>query len=315
MSTLRDPRRLASVVLTLLVAASAASAEEESPPAGAGGDPSPAAKPPSAVERYGGLVSGDDPRWIPGLFVGFDVSVQTAKGTNINDVRGPLSGDETFAAPVVDFGGQLFGPPLDFLPGSPRPFMHGAYQFWPTSEQRIAREGQPQARATPPNEILPGTESDQFRGQGTEIDWDVGGSWYTGLGLSWLLPIAAFDRNIQIRPSLDYFGETGDARSFLTNVEGPTGGPFTETNLAGSAPLTLHGLGPRIQLESYIARRGPIGLSVYAGAQFYWFLGDRQVQFTAGDGTSSMDVTLHKQPLVAQGGVGFRVHWLGTAAE
>jgi hypothetical protein len=266
-------------------------------------------------ERYDGLVSGDDPRWIPGVFVGFDAMVQTSDGTNVNEIRESIDGDKTFSSVVVDFGAHLFGPPLDFLPGAPRPFVHGAYQFWPDSDKRIAQEGEPEHRAIPPGEISANTEAESFRGQGTEVSWDVGESWYAGIGLSWLVPIGLLERNLQIRPSLDYFGEIGDARSLLTDVSGPTGGPFTETNLNGSASMTLHGIGPRLQLETYLARRGPIGLSAYAGAQVYWFLGNRDVSFSVSDGASSMDVLVSKDSMVVQGGVGFRLHWLGSSAN
>jgi hypothetical protein len=50
--------------------------------------------------------------------------------------------------------------------------------------------------------------------------------------------------------------------------------------LVGNGDRTFHGLGPGLELELEVGRFGPLGVSVFAGADAYRILGERKISFS-----------------------------------
>lgn len=304
-----------------------------------------------------------EPNWIPAITIGIALANQRGEGTLTNSVRRAgtgildpggdcptpvtgctVNGSESIRAGVVNFGAQLTGPAFsDEWPGRPRLFAHAGYQHWTAPNTKIFKEANPDDPFAPPAitnpNLLRRLEPEDWKGQGQVLGYEVEDAWWAGLGVAFTVPVPLIDRDIEVKPSFDYYGQTATVSGLVKHVEAtpsplPTvrNGQFDLITLASLEGTTLHAVGPRLALETELYRRGPVAISMYLDAMFYWFLNDRTVQFSSqaarvqvidNDGTqlsdggrfvdpnAYMDVDFSQDQMLGQGGIGFRVSWLG----
>jgi len=304
-----------------------------------------------------------EPDWIPALTIGIALANQRGEGTLTNSVRRAgtgildpgddcptpvtgcaIDGSESIRAGVLNFGAQLTGPVLgNDWPGRPRPFVHAGYQYWTAPSTKILKEANPDDPFAPPaitsSNLLQRLEPEDWKGQGEVVGYEVEDAWWAGLGVAFTVPVPLLDRDIEVKPSFDYYGQTATVSGLVKHVEAtpsplPTvrNGQFDLITIAALQGTTLHAVGPRLALETELYRRGSVALSMYVDAMFYWFLNDRTVRFSSqaarvrvvdNDGTqltdggqfidpnAFMNVDFSQEQVLAQGGIGFRVSWLG----
>jgi hypothetical protein len=94
----------------------------------------------------------------------------------------------------------------------------------------------------------------------------------------------------------------------------PAGGgisEFREIDLRDEETDDFHGLGPGIEFETDVGRLGPFVTSINMGAQFYRFLGSREIEFTTtNEFGETASTKFEKDPWAYRVGVGIRFRWL-----
>lgn len=168
--------------------------------------------------------------------------------------------------------------------------------------------------------------------------------WGAGIGIAF--PFEGFGRRFRLKPSFRWLRYSVDLNGTAIRAIRPrtavpppplsstTAGPLRRVNLSGSDSLTLNGIGPGLELEMDAFRWGPIGASFFLDAYAYRILGTRSVRFnsdrvtlTGADDvpadpsqglapdTYNAAFTWSADPWLFRGGVGLRLHWLGSAGR
>lgn len=294
-------------------------------------------------------------RWLPSIGPVFgatfqqldaDVTSQICRGCTIPDPAGgeePLrpfvDGEDTDATPYVGISLELMSPELP-IPGRPRVFGAGEVLGRFGVSRKVALEGDPGEIRSP---LPPGAEQNQpyteenALGQGSEAVVEAGDVAYAAqLGLAF--PVEILDRDLLIKPSIAWINFDFDLEGLVSNADcqdfgfgnnvqnrcntSTVGGPgfLRATTLAGKETENFHGIGPGIDVEIEVARKGPFVVTAYAGGRFYRVIGDRDVTITAGpeavsdvlgDDELAARFEYEVDEWVHRVGVGFRLVWLG----
>jgi len=217
------------------------------------------------------------PLWIPSLALGAGAQSQSADGFATTSLRGPTSGGESFLTESFDVRLELQTPTLDFLPGTPRLFVHGGWQYgWLAFDdtRTVTKEGDVGEIIPPLGSNLP----ELVLGQGTSLKARVDNGWFAGIGLAFEVPWRQYP--FRIKPSIDYYGERVEVGGVVQNAFLITPGVFFPPQdfepavfgvdrAVASAEGTLHGLGPRVQIEADVGAIGPLVLSVFVDVAAY----------------------------------------------
>ena len=106
-----------------------------------------------------------------------------------------------------------------------------------------------------------------------------------GIGLAFHFDVA--DRRVRIKPSLEYMRQSAKLRGFLqrvikTNQTGPSDPDpdWRFVELKDTKTVVFHSIGPGLEVEMDAARKGPLVLSLYGGAQAYAILGSNRVELS-----------------------------------
>ena len=201
------------------------------------------------------------------------------------------------------------------LGGRPRVFVSAGVQFTPKITHHLAREGNPGAMQVP-DPVPDGFDSQRIADQGSDMNAYVKPwIWRAGLGVAFT--VRAGERQLAIKPSIEYYQEKVKLEGSLSNATDrpdppPTRRPdevFELTRLSASETETFRGLGPRLALELDAAQAGPVVIGVFAEVAALWILGDRSVSFGATDGTQNATFGFKKNAVAFDVGLGIRFSW------
>jgi hypothetical protein len=267
-------------------------------------NPAAAEEPPDEFER-----------WIPSLWVGMGALVQQGDGAVASTVRPSVDGDDIMASPLVGLGVELMTPSLADFGGRPRVFISGGFRYTPKVTHHLAREGNPGSMQIP-DPVPIEFDSGRIANQGSDLSAYVKPwIWRAGLGIAFTVRVG--ERNLKIKPSVEYYQEKVKIEGSLANATDKPDPPpsrhpdevFELTQLGASKTETYRGLGPRLALELDVAQAGPVGVGVFAEAAALWLLGDRAVSFGATDGIESATFGFKKSSVAFDAGLGIRFSW------
>jgi len=255
-------------------------------------------------------------RWIAELGDGNDY-IQPRSGTTL---RGLTTGTfyyktDTLDGAAIPVSLELMAPRIPQLPGSPRLFAEVGYRF--PREPRFLASRASSGLQTP----LP-TFPDLPR---MELMLKLKSMWWAGVGTAFHAELAGFP--FEIRPSLNYFGQSVDFRMFERyQLPSP---PNTAIDTAAERSETYHGLGPQIGVNVEMGRRGPFAFNLLLSNYLAWFPGGlRWIQrgiITDPPPGSGGSAPFTPEPLGNEtydfrfdnlqvgGSVAFRVSWIGFA--
>lgn len=185
--------------------------------------------------------------------------------------------------PFVAVNLELTTPSLidDF--GAPSLFAHVDFAYAFGFEKNIAVLDAPgELRPPPPNN----KEAIAWKGQGDSMTYQASDFQFSGgIGLAFHFDVA--DRRVRIKPSLEYMRQSAKLRGFLqrvikTNQTGPSDPDpdWRFVELKDTKTVVFHSIGPGLEVEMDAARKGPLVLSLYGGAQAYAILGSNRVELS-----------------------------------
>jgi hypothetical protein len=79
-----------------------------------------------------------------------------------------------------------------------------------------------------------------------------------------------------------------------------------------STSKTLHAIGPRLTVIGEVGRAGPLSFGVFAEARLYWLLNGGDIKYGATSADGTVNFVAEPDPLIAQGGAGLRITWVGS---
>lgn len=250
-------------------------------------------------------------RWVPSLGVTSGLLVeQDARGEVASSVRPNAEAASSLVAPW--FGADLEGmtPAWEPLGGRIRFFVRGGIAGNFGFERDLAKEGSPGRFVSTG---LPGFGDERLvRGQGsvTRVE-PTGLQASAGIGVSFTLD-SEWARH-RIKPSFEYlFEETKISgvvhRAFLIDAAGPT---HDFVAISATDERSFHGVGPGLEIETDVARKGPFLLALTVSAGAYHILGDRDVVVSSTDatGTESAVWRYRKDAWTYRAQVGLRFRW------
>lgn len=239
-----------------------------------------------------------------------------------------ITGDDRMVTPFVGGSLELMTPGLTSLPGRPRLFVHGDAAASFSATRDVAKEGVPDAFATP--EGLEFLSESSILGQGSATSAEVMPLVISaGAGVAFTLE--AWERRIRIKPSVEYVREEIEVKGVVHRAVWNFAPPATADNpfpkaenfpsglrlieLRGSDKQTFHGIGPGLEIEMDTLRAGPFMLAVYVSGNAYAFLGDRDVELSdanpVGDEKEETATwRFEKDEWAFRGFVGLRFRWV-----
>jgi hypothetical protein len=265
-------------------------------------------------------------RWLPSLALSFDVHHQSFDVSATSDLGYSANDTTNVLTSVFAVDGAISTPALAEGFGAPRLFVQAGVQIPISDEQTILRVAE---SFPPPNSMgvldpltiancpdLGGVPTKTSCDQSLSSTLTFNVNWSAGLGAEFTLPTPS--RSFKIRTAIEYFGQSldfdGDAkRDDRTSTATMKGSIVDTLTIAGaSASETFHAIGPRLSFAGEVGRVGPLSFAVFAETRLYWLLNADDIQFgvTTADGSSSFVVD--PDPLVAQGGAGLRITWVGS---
>lgn len=265
----------------------------------------------------------------------------------------PVTQEEELAfTPLVGASLAISSPRLGPLPFRPRAFVSGELiTFWGT-ERQIAKENDPGPLEIPEGKFnVNEFTAVAFLGTGSKLTSEVQLlGWGARTGLAF--PFEFRERRLWLKPSFGWMqyeiDVEGVVSSALKDDAFPPPGNGTgvrEVRLQGSGSETYNSIGPGLELEMEAGQFGPVGISIFAGANAYRVLGNRKIKFSdskacnatspcpsnlfntdftttppslvpvpepaIGDDDYSADFSFQVEPWVYRGHVGVRFNWLG----
>jgi hypothetical protein len=239
---------------------------------------------------------------------------------NPQPIRPPDSGASDYVAPYLRGSLELAGPQLL---GRLRPFVSASIGGEFGVERDIAKEGTEGAFAVPAPPNFPGAPpftvaglESLVRGQGSRVTVETS-NLFLGAGIGAGFELELGGRTVRLKPSLQYLWEEIEAdgvvqRAVLLQnpvMVPPTGlGDFRLITLRSSETQAFHALGPALELEFDLTRKGSWVMSVFAGGGADFFLGDREMEWTASNPMGeSATFSVERDAISYRGGIGLRI--------
>lgn len=261
----------------------------------------------------------DPPRWSPSMSLGMLAHVQDVSGRGASTFPAReffepiVEDDPLIVVPVVPVGVQLKGPGIAVGGRSVRPFLHGRVQVPFDQDRTVLRQGTVPNPVLIPDDLSSMQNASRLSGQGTILvaTVDVLGQFGAGVALD----VELFDQPFIAAVSLDYLAEQFSLDGRVVFVRGTGPGeiaPYTIQRLKQLDHALVHYFGPRFELETFAAEKGPFRVSVFAEFGSFFALGDRSKSFVARDATDSARFDFEVDPWLIQAGVGLRLTWAGN---
>lgn len=252
----------------------------------------------------------------------------------------PVETPAPFARPAVDalnavspFVGvnlELMTPALDIVPGAPRVF--GAVEFLPTfaSKSTVALQGVATEFKIPDFEprFFP---ANAISGTGSRVDAEVMTSIFAAnLGVAFAFEVR--ERLLRVKPAVGWIrwgviaeGKALDAYKDDPDVFPPVfAPPFYGSNIrlveiSGRGSGFFNAVGPGLEIEMELGRRGPFRPVMFLGGFAYRTVGEDSIVFTEqttvndplGEATYGARWTFQVDPWTYRAALGFRLRWVG----
>ena len=307
-----------------------------------------------AAAQDGGRLAGSGQdggdRWVPSLAIIGGVTVQDWSGAVESEIcrgcpipdplareeplRDPATGSDLDVTPYIGGNLELMTPELP-IPSSPRLFVGGEVAAAVGVSRILAQEGEPGTIESPLPEAGSGNRGfseDTALGQGSETVAQLGNVIY-GANAGVAFPFELYGRALRLKTSFAWIRYEIDVEGLVVDAECqpvPPGrtecndnlpnGFLREIRLQGSGSGTFDGIGPGLDIEMDIGRFGPLGTSLFAGARFYYILGEREIAFgdsqpyddQLGTDQTRARWSFEADPWIYRLGLGLRFQWLGS---
>ena len=191
----------------------------------------------------------------------------------------PSTDRERVFTPFIAVNLELTTPSLidDF--GAPSLFAHVDFAYTFGFTKNIAVLGAPGPLAPPPPLE---TDPRLWKGQGDSMTFKASDFQFSGgVGITFHLDV--LDRRVRVKPSLEYMRQSMTLTGFLQRVIDTQQGVVTDyrfIQLGDSTEVVFHSIGPGLELEVDAARKGPLVLALYGGAQAYAILGSNRIDLS-----------------------------------
>jgi hypothetical protein len=289
-----------------------------------------------------------DDRWIPALAIASGIAFQQQEArvesfdvTNDEPLQPADNGRDWAVTPYVGVNLELLSPVVDSLPGKPRFFVNA--EFLPSfgASLDIAKKGNPKGFEIPFGDFPQGPECPfgfgcyseaQVGGTGSKTTVEVKvPTFAVHAGISF--PVELFGRQLYVKPSFGWFRYRvhvdGRVLRAIKPEEIIPDVRFVELEDGGNT--NLNAIGPGLELELDVGRRGPVAPSLYFEGHAYRLLGDRKTdlsdsdsqQCEPGPGTTAFCPALlppatyeanwrfKAKPWIYRIGMGMRFRWIG----
>ena len=263
---------------------------------------------------------GESARWIPSLEITTGMLVSSASGSVVSTLQeeGQLepaiesaSGAADFVSPWIGGSLEIMTPVWKPLGGGTRFFLHGGLARNVGFERDLAKEGSPGPFKLPP--LIPQFGSAELvRGTGSVTRAAPSGFQASaGIGISFT--IETDWRPIRIKPSFEYLVEEIEISGLThraTSLD-PATPSWNLYAVSGSQTRFFHSIGPGLEIEADIFRKGSVLMALTTSGGAYHILGDRDVEFSSADptGTESATWSYRKDPWTYRFDVGVRFRW------
>ncbi|MAI27762.1 MAG: hypothetical protein CMN75_17185 [Spirochaeta sp.] len=220
----------------------------------------------------------------------------------------PSTDRERVFTPFIAAGLELTTPSLIDGFGAPSLFAHVDFAYTFGFTKNIAVLGAPGPLAPPPPLE---TDPRLWKGQGDSMTFKASDFQFSGgVGITFHLDV--LDRRVRVKPSLEYMRQSMTLTGFLQRViateQGGEDLRFIE--FGDSEKVVFHSIGPGLELEVDAARKGPLVLALYGGAQAYAILGSNRVNLSdSNDLGESAEWKYIANRWFFRGSVGLRFRW------
>jgi hypothetical protein len=242
-------------------------------------------------------VDSDNEKWQPALGMGFLLSYQNQQGSSDLGIGSNLPGTtDAMVSPGFRFDASLATPVLIESRFAPRVFAQIGTQLL-LEDNFVAWRSIGSVRSTT-------TE--------TLVQSSIDSQWYAGIGLEFSIP--AGEREVKLRTSVDYLGQTMSAFGTSDVTTRSSTGPAMETHYESLvSEITNHALGAGVSAEAAVYSWRDMRVSLFLETRFAWLLDNNSITLRAVSGNPTdgfSDFTVIPDAFIAQGGGGIRITWL-----
>ena len=249
-------------------------------------------------------------KWVPSLALTSGILSSSARGEVSSTVRPSAIGSDSLTSPWLGGSVEIMTPSWEPLGERNRFFVHGGVAGNFGFERDLAKEGAPGPFIAPTVPLF-GSE-DLVRGQGSVTRVEPTG-FQASAGVGFSITIDTEWRPIRIKPSLEYLVEEVQVSGLVHRAVSvdPAIPSFDFVSISGAEEQFFHSIGPGLEIEADIARKGPLLLALTASGGAYHLLGDSDVEFSSTDatGTESATWSYRKDPWTYRFDVGMRFRW------
>jgi hypothetical protein len=250
-------------------------------------------------------------KWVPSLALTSGILISSARGEVSSTVRPSAIGSDNLTSPWLGGSLEIMTPSWEPLGERTRFFVHGGVAGNFGFERDLAKEGAPGPFIVP--ECLKCVE-ELVRGQGSVTRVEPTG-FQASAGVGFSITIDTEWRPIRIKPSLEYLVEEVQVSGLVHRAKIDNSDPnnlsFDLFSISGAEEKFFHSIGPGLEIEADITRKGPLLLALTASGGAYHILGNRDVEFSSTDatGTESATWSYRKGPWTYRFDVGMRFRW------
>ncbi len=253
-------------------------------------------------------------KWVPSLALTTGILISSARGEVSSTVRPSAIGTDNLTSPWLGGSLEIMTPSWEPLGERTRFFVHGGVAGNFGFERDLAKEGSPGPFITPTDPFF--NDEMLVRGQGSVTRVEPTG-FQASAGVGFSITIDTEWRPIRIKPSLEYLVEEVQVSGLVHRAvsDDPTIPSFYLLAISGAEEKFFHSIGPGLEIEADITRKGPLLLALTASGGAYHLLGDRDVEFSStivgadATGTESATWSYRKDPWTYRFDVGVRFRW------
>ncbi len=251
-------------------------------------------------------------KWVPSLAVTSGILISSARGEVSSTVRPSAIGSDNLTSPWLGGSLEIMTPSWEPLGERTRFFVHGGVAGNFGFERDLAKEGAPGPFILPTDPLF--NEEIVVRGQGSVISVEPTG-FQASAGVGFSITIDTQWRPIRIKPSFEYLVQKIQVSGLVHRAisDDPTIPSFYLFAISGAEEKFFHSIGPGLEIEADITRKGPLLLALTASGGAYHLLGDSDVEFSSTDTAGTQSATAmwsyRKDPWTYRFDVGMRFRW------
>lgn len=218
-------------------------------------------------------------RWVPAVSIIGGALRHGRQGQVDSAEFGLIQGDSIAVAGFVGLSAELSTPAVTAVPGRPRLFAHADVSLSFDSNEGLANQANPGRPIVPPINNFPALGVQNLGSAlRSEIEPVV---FSAGAGVAFSLAVG--ERNIRIKPSIEWLWQEDKLTSLFSLAEGAGANPdfcspCRTVFIDSSRTHGFHSLGPGLELELEAARIQDFMFSIFLGTQAYRVLGNNRVK-------------------------------------